>query len=301
MSEADFFASVDNPKPGRAVGLEAAPVRQQLEGSLGALPAERGRAAKLIVHGKDPAVLDRSRRRSGRALETVLGHDDRVRILETDLAPWRMICALEIESPSGSFIGTGWFIGPRTLLTAGHCVYGPDMGGWATTIRLAPGRDEDDLPFGSFTSQKFSTTQRWIDAQDPDFDYAAIHLAEPVGEKVGWFSLAVRSPEELKAARVNISGYPGDRGNGRQQWFDANSVLAVTPRRVFYSVDTYGGQSGSPVWIQDDPASPPVAVGIHAYGVGGTPTALGIVANSAPRISAPVLTVVQGWLKGAPQ
>ena len=121
------------------------------------------------------------------------------------------------------------------MLTAGHCVYGPEVGGWATSIRVAPGRDDDERPFGSFTSQKFSTTQRWIDAQDPDFDYAVIHLTEPVGEKVGWFSIAARSAEELKAARVNISGYPADRGDGRQQWFDKNSVLAVTARRVFYS------------------------------------------------------------------
>jgi V8-like Glu-specific endopeptidase len=74
-------------------------------------------------------------------------------------------------------------------------------------------------------------------------------------------------------------------------------VLSVTDRRLFYEVDTFGGQSGAPVWIHADENAPPVAVGIHAYGVGGTPANLGVVANSAPRIIPEVLEKLTEWVE----
>lgn len=95
---------------------------------------------------------------------------------------------------------------------------------------------------------------------------------------------------------VNISGYPGDRGNDTEQYFHANRVLSVGKRRVFYDVDTMGGQSGSPVWIHEEAGSPPLAIGIHAYGTGGTPFDLGITANSAPRIIPEMFDRIVAWV-----
>lgn len=300
MMEESAHSPVDSPAPSAAERAEAATAVEELPGSFGQEDPDSGRAAdKLIVRGKDPGVTSRGRGPVVRALESVIGTDERTRILETEKTPWRMICALEIDAPAGQYVGTGWLIGPKTLLTAGHCVYGAEMGGWANSIRVVPGRDGTEQPFGSVVSKKFSTVKRWVDNQDPDFDYGVIQLPDAVGQRLGWFGLGVRTPDQLRSARVNISGYPADRGGGVEQWFSANTVVAVTQRRVFYSVDTFGGQSGSPVWVQDDPKKPPVAVGIHAYGVGGTPSALGVVANSAPRITTAVLTNVKKWLKAA--
>ena len=91
------------------------------------------------------------------------------------------------------------------------------------------------------------------------------------------------------------SAYPGDKPSGTH-WYGSNKVTAVTPRKVHYAIDTYGGQSGGPVWIHETETGPPIAVGIHAYGVGGTPATLGITANSAPRIIPEVLEKVREWL-----
>ena len=124
-----------------------------------------------------------------------------------------------------------------------------------------------------------------------------IHLSEPKGDEVGWFSLAALEPDELVGYLVNVSGYPGDRGAGQEQYHGSNRVLRATERRLFYEVDTSGGQSGAPVWIHKDDAAAPLAVGIHAYGVGGTPSDLGIVANSAPRIIREVLETLKGWVE----
>ena len=57
-----------------------------------------------------------------------------------------------------AWIGTGWFIGPHTLMTAGHVVYIKNSGvpgrdGWVSSITVMPGRNGTTLPYGSVTSR----------------------------------------------------------------------------------------------------------------------------------------------------
>jgi V8-like Glu-specific endopeptidase len=144
-------------------------------------------------------------------------------------------------------------------------------------------------------STRFSSVNRWVEAADPDFDIGCIHLDDPLGDEVGWFSVGALSPEELEGFLVNVSGYPGDRGGGTEQYHHRNRILRVTERRLFYDVDTFGGQSGAPVWIHETDTAPPLAVGIHAYGVGGS--ADGLEANSAPRIIPGVLDQIRTWVE----
>jgi V8-like Glu-specific endopeptidase len=209
-----------------------------------------------------------------------------------------MICSLQIINNNNlEYVGTGWFAGPRTVITAGHCVFDPvELGGWAKRITVVPGRN-GDATSGSVESTQYSTTNLWLETQDADYDYAAIHLSDDIGSKAGSFGLAVLPDEELVERMVNISGYPASPGEGRFQYFHANRVRAVTERRLFYDVDTMGGQSGSPVWAyMNGDTTKPFVVGIHAYGIGGTPSDLGVVANSGPRLLPEVLSVIEGWV-----
>lgn len=285
-------------------GLEAMeggvhpPVWRTTEGNPGTASDEPSRSVKYVaVKGTSDQPLLRSRLRSG--LESVIGPtDDRVRILDTDLAPWRMICALRMTGRNGSgAIGTGWLVGPRTVITAGHCVYSTQFfGGWASSIEVIPGCNGMETPFGSVTSSRFSSVDLWVEKEEPDFDIGCIHLDQPIGDEVGWFAVGSSPADELPGFMVNISGYPADRGGGNEQYFHANRILRVSERRIFYDVDTFGGQSGAPVWIHKAEDAPPLVVGIHAYGVGGTPSSFGIEANSAPRIIPEVLDRIQGWI-----
>ncbi len=267
------------------------------KGYAGSATAEVSRSVRhLVVKGKSGPISS--------PFETVIDADERVRILDTDLTPWRMICALRMRGPSGAgSIGTGWFIGPKTVLTAGHCVFSNlFFGGWASTIEVIPGLNgggdtSATRPYGSITSERFSSVDLWVEKEDADFDIGCIHLDQPIGDVVGWFSLGALPPERLESALVNVSGYPGDRGAGAEQYHGRNRVLQVTERRIFYEIDTYGGQSGAPVWIHEDDGSPPVAIGIHAYGVGGTPANVSVRSNSAPRIIPEVFDRLSGWVE----
>lgn len=271
------------------------PGRSEIAGNRGAEDAEPAEEGKLAVGTQEEPL-----RAPGGFLETVIGTDDRVQIDATDKYPWRMIAALELRPrapQTAIYIGTGWLIGRRTLLTAGHCVYSQsDFDGWIGRINVSPGRNGDRFPFGTVRATGFSTLAKWMQTSDPDYDIGCIHLAEPIGERTGWFKIASMTDAELANRLLNVSGYPGDRGNGRLQFHHKNRVLHPAARRIYYDIDTYGGQSGSPVWIQNSPTAEPVAVGIHAYGVGGTPAALNIVANSAPRLVPSLITTIRGWL-----
>ncbi|HSK97156.1 MAG TPA: hypothetical protein VK891_11110, partial [Euzebyales bacterium] len=77
--------------------------------------------------------------------ETVLFPDERIRISPASAFPWRVHCALRITAKDGSaWIGTAFFISPRVLATAGHCVFinSPSEArkGWVRRIDVMPGR-----------------------------------------------------------------------------------------------------------------------------------------------------------------
>ena len=288
--------SIDKPQASVFESREAAPQQQETIDSKPGADSTPSRATQFLVTGKSPAPL----RAPATVFESILGDiDRRKQILETDLQPWRMICSLDIISQNGlQYVGTGWFVAPKTVITAGHCVFDPvELGGWAKTITVMPGRNGDAMA-GRLSSTRFSTTDRWLEAQDADYDYAAIHLNDDLGTGAGSFGLAALSDADLNTRLVNVSGYPVHPGNGLFQYFHANRIKAVTSRRIFYDIDTMGGQSGSPVWAYlNDDTTNPVVVGIHAYGVNATPANLGVVANSGPRILPEVLTVIRDWMQ----
>jgi V8-like Glu-specific endopeptidase len=295
------ISSVSKPQPAavilaRTQVAESVPERLVTPGAAGSGAPEPSKSLKFLAAKGKAGPLRGAAVRAG--IETVIGPtDDRVRVPDTDLAPWRMVCALRMRGPTGAgAMGTGWFVGPRTLLTAGHCVHSTQFfGGWASSIEVSPGRNGAVFPFRTVQSTRFSSVNRWVEAADPDFDIGCIHLDDPLGAEVGWFAVGALSPEALEGFLVNVSGYPGDRGGGTEQYHHRNRILRVTERRLFYDVDTFGGQSGAPVWIHETDTAPPLAVGIHAYGVGGAVD--GLEANSAPRIIPEVLEQIRTWVE----
>lgn len=222
--------------------------------------------------------------------ESVIGRDDRIKIRNTRAYPFRAICSLLIEAKTGrKYIGTGWFISPRTVVTAGHCLYLHNQGGWAKSITVMPGRNGNTLPYGSAKATRFRSVKGWTADRNQNFDYGAIILPadKRLGARTGWFGFANLNDSTLKSKHVNISGYPGDKPRGEQHYHHRN-VASVNSRKVRYTIDTFGGQSGSPVFYINGELGARYAVGIHAYGLsGGT--------NSATRIVKPVFDNLVTW------
>lgn len=62
--------------------------------------------------------------------EAICGGDDRVKVTDTSVMPYKAICKLYMRSASGkNYVGTGWLTHSNKLYTAGHCVYDHEEGG----------------------------------------------------------------------------------------------------------------------------------------------------------------------------
>jgi glutamyl endopeptidase len=221
--------------------------------------------------------------------EVVVGSDDRVRIRETTRFPWRVICALRIYSAAGDqYVGTGWLAGPRTVITAGHCVYLDAMGGWADRVEISPARNGRDRPFSSIASSEFQSVRGWTIEGKREHDYAAIILpADQAVPEVGHFGYAVYDGSSLVGSYLNLSGYPADKDEGTQ-WWSARSTRKVDAARIWYDVDTAAGQSGAPVWRLDARTARRVVVAIHTNGAQ--------TGNSATRITDQVFANIERWV-----
>jgi V8-like Glu-specific endopeptidase len=157
---------------------------------------------------------------------------------------------------------------------------------------VIPGRRGAHRPYGSATTSALRSVQGWTQNQDSDFDYGAILLPEAnrYGDQLGWFGYSTRTDEELESGVVNLSGYPGDKPSGTQ-WFHSLAVDSHTERKFKYQIDTFGGQSGAPVWqLRSDGGR--YGVGIHTSGH--------ISGNSATRITRGVFDNIVGWIGQAP-
>lgn len=221
------------------------------------------------------------------AMEVIIGRDNRKRVDNTQNDPWRRICALRITFPSGKiYRGTGFFIGSRTVATAGHCVYLHNQGGWARKVEVIPGANGAVRPYGYSESTTFRSVKGWVNGKKPEHDYGCIVLPAGAfgGRKVGRFGFASPVSGVLLAKCATLSGYPGDKPFA-EQWKMTRGIKTVTSKTLIYDIDTVGGQSGAPVFIRLN--GKPYVVGIHNYG--------NYTGNSATRITPAVFNNLKKW------
>ncbi len=220
------------------------------------------------------------------ALESIIPPtDDRQPVADSDAAPWRWICALHITAQTGRhLLGTGWFLGPRTVATAGHCVFLQDEGGWAKSIDVIAALNGSSA-LGHVVSTRFRSVSGWVTDNNDSADYGVVLLDEELGATTGYFSFGALSDDELEGENLTVCGYPADRGAGRQQYFHTQQIARTTATSLEYENDTYGGQSGSPAWVVVNGQR--VVVGIHTLGR--------IALNGALRISLEVFNHLCAW------
>jgi V8-like Glu-specific endopeptidase len=223
------------------------------------------------------------------ALEAIVDVDDRVRITTTTAVPWRRICALRIQFPSGAtYRGTGFLIGPRALATAGHCVYLHNQGGWARRVEVFPGANGPSFPLGRAESRTFRSVAGWVTHRRPESDYGCIVLPAGSfsGRNLGSFGFAAFDAPTLLAQRAVVAGYPGDKPFA-ELWGAARRLKTVTEKTLVYNTATMGGQSGAPVYIKR--GGQRYVVGIHNYGSS--------TGNSATRVTPSVFARLAAWAR----
>ena len=149
---------------------------------------------------------------------------------------------------------SGTFIGPQVVLTAAHCLYNSELGGWSAAAVVAPGKDGDYEPFGTSLASYAWVPDAWRSSFDNNWDWGLLKLPTSLGNTVGWFQIGVLSTTTLSDAHFQpvIGGYPADKQFGTQWASSKESFLSVDNFTLYTDIDAYPGQSGSAVWRHRD-------------------------------------------------
>jgi V8-like Glu-specific endopeptidase len=186
-------------------------------------------------------------------------------------------------------VGTGFIIGPDTILTAAHVL--EDAAGEASAVEVVAGSSGADPATYHATSAQvdtsFVSSGPVISSEDSQSDFAVIKVAN-LPATYGTFNLQAN----YAGGTVNLTGYPA--GSTDQD----NDVGTVTKDASFDVLD-YGpsndvvavsGESGGPLWTFS--GTSPTAVGLvstDAFGVQFTSADITLINELA---SSPVVTSV---------
>ncbi|KAK6075472.1 ATP synthase F1 [Seiridium cupressi] len=228
------------------------------------------------------------------AAESVIGDDERVKVSPEHFLPggkYRSIVKLFLRyenQPSSAKwpVATGWLIRPDLLVTAGHCAFdwAHNMGrlvqakcyiGYNGHESIHDSRAQVQFRQG----KKIATTLEWMTAKgNRNFDVAFIQLEQPFTGIT-----PIKFADTLLSGRstIGIVGYPGDLRDEKtkepgaqmyEMFLPTNFNLAESQWRMLeYHIDTFGGNSGSPVFRESDL----VSIGVHVYG--GEPNSASVI------------------------
>lgn len=167
--------------------------------------------------------------------------------------PYRSICRILIsfnELSGVEYQGTGFLVGPHTILTNCHMVYdcsNEHNYGWFDSISISFGTYEDSNgkiinPYGTITQFSSASCGSFRDTKDRNDDWALIDLNENIGNELGYFGV---TSELSNDDSVTVVGYSGDLD--RKMAYSNGNVSNVNTYKFDHNCDTTGGVSGSPV------------------------------------------------------
>lgn len=161
----------------------------------------------------------------------------------------RAVCRIELIDVQGQRCGwaSGFLIAPGVLLTNNHVFPSAAMAGRS--------RAQFDVELDVFGADKpmavFGLDPGALFYSDPALDFAVVAVA-PVGQKgealadYGFLPLIDATGKVVDGEWLTIIQHPG--GERKQVCVRENKLLTRTAEVLWYSTDTQGGSSGSPVF-----------------------------------------------------
>jgi glutamyl endopeptidase len=217
----------------------------------------------------------------------IIGSDQRTQINNTNIFPYQAIVLIVTNEGNCS----GYLIGPHTVITAGHCVYDPATGGWATNVKVYAGANGNTIHAPMAYASQLRSVKAWTEDQKDRSDYGAVILGSNLGDTVGWFgwrSTPLGPTDALNETFLNLTGYPGDKPFATM-WTHGKTYynFGAADRLLYHTMDAYHGQSGAPIYKMSHPVCGVCAFAIHTGSTGNM--------NRAIRIDSTVSSYLKLW------
>ena len=217
----------------------------------------------------------------------LIGNENRYEVGAGDVNKYvKSLCYIEAtypKEPNQTYRGTAFVVGNNVLVTAGHCIYNEERGGYATSVKVYPQRRDNVMPLGSYTATNLHVTNEFAKGEGGGklnngiggyYDIGIIRVGSNIASKTGTCGMSYS--DNLQGLAVTVAGYPKMVGNnlstyaGIKQYTMKNSITNVSSiekdNNKYYimeynALDTSGGQSGAPVHKAGY-----IAVGVHTDG-----------------------------------
>jgi V8-like Glu-specific endopeptidase len=188
----------------------------------------------------------------------VSSNDDRAQITDTSSYPAYTVGWLIGQTSKGDYYTcSGTLIGPKSVITAAHCVYDHESGGWVTKLIFAPGAtDANTFPFGTYEWADAKILKGFVSEYDGKnygssmpWDLAEIELKDEAGNDVGWQGFKVDDGSDFQATML---GYPGDKPDGTMWQTKCDIPPGNFGDQLYWHIcNSYPGSSGSSMFDTD--------------------------------------------------
>lgn len=156
-------------------------------------------------------------------------------------SPYRNICYIESTFSDGYVIrGSGTLVYFDILLTAAHCVYKSEHGGWASTVKVFPGEFKNQAPLGFTTSTLITCPNEYLNCTNTEYDWAVVDLQHSFDtwQLYGYYG----NHSAALNREVTSLGYPAS--GGKVMYEKKGKITDIDDRLIKCSFVASGGESG---------------------------------------------------------
>ena len=208
---------------------------------------DTNRYTESDIHRYSPAYIPDGVQIS-EGIGTLKNFTDLERIYDPNYYPARATVKLFIIFPNTNdiYVGSGIMVSKSVVLTAAHCIYSSDLGGWAKHIWVIPAYDNGNEPFGRVYAMTMYSWKAWTENGNLEWDMGLFSLNCSIGLNTGWVGYGTYNDGFFTSNYFYNFSYPAENPFNGQSMFYCNGFFDNVSKHILYfNRESFGGQSGS--------------------------------------------------------